>query len=65
MAGSIAGCIEYSERENLIIQVPKGRKETLEEYAAQNNESVNTMTNRLLRVYIGMSEKEWSNNGST
>ena len=45
------------DRINLVI--PKGRKETIEQYARQAGESVNGYLNRLIRSDLGLTETEW------
>lgn len=45
------------DRINLV--VPKGRKLTLEQVAAERGESVNGLINGLLRANLGLSEDEW------
>lgn len=51
----------YNEKayDRLAITIPKGQKNTIEEYAKQHNESINGLVNRLLRTEIGLSEEEW------
>lgn len=39
--------------------VPKGRKQTIEDQAKANNETVNGYINRLARMDAGMTEEEW------
>lgn len=45
--------------DRLSITIPKGRKETIETYTAQEGVSVNGLVNRLLRETVGLTEKEW------
>ncbi len=54
----------YNEKayDRLAITIPKGRKETVEEYTKQEGISVNGLVNRLLRETVGMSEDEWKKN---
>lgn len=48
--------------DSFLVRVPKGRKETIEECAKVQGESVNGLLNRLLREVAGMSEEEWKKN---
>lgn len=41
------------------LQVPKGRKSTVEAMAAERGESVNGFINGLLRAAAGLTETEW------
>lgn len=52
---------KYNQKayDRLAITIPKGRKETVEEYTEQKGVSVNGLVNRLLRETIGLSEEEW------
>lgn len=52
---------KYNQKayDRLAITIPKGRKETVEEYTKQKGVSVNGLVNRLLRETIGLSEEEW------
>ena len=45
------------DRVNLTI--PKGRKDTIQEYASARGESVNGLINRLLRAELGQSVEQW------
>ena len=47
--------------DSLRIVVPKGRKATVEALAAERQDSVNGLVNRLLRAEAGLSEQEWKN----
>ncbi|MBQ8506320.1 MAG: hypothetical protein IJ466_02670 [Clostridia bacterium] len=40
-------------------RVPKGRRAEMEARAKAEEASVNAITNRLWREYLGMSEEEW------
>lgn len=50
-----------SNYDSLRIVVPKGRKATVEALAAERQDSVNGLVNRLLRAEAGLSEQEWKN----
>ena len=54
----------YNEKayDRLAITIPKGRKETIEEYAKQEGISINGLVNRLLRETVGLSEEDWKKN---
>lgn len=41
------------------ISVPKGRKATIEEYAAAQGESVTALISRLLRAEMGIKDEDW------
>lgn len=41
------------------ISVPKGRKATIEEYAAAHGESVTALISRLLRAEMGIKDEDW------
>ena len=45
--------------DSVLVRVPKGRKATIEAYAAASGEKVNAMLNRLLREAAGLTEEEW------
>ena len=45
--------------DRLAITIPKGRKETIDEYAKQEGTSINGLVNRLLREVVGMTEEDW------
>lgn len=45
--------------DRILIIVPKGRKEEIEDYAAAHGESVSGMINRLLRTDMGRTEADW------
>lgn len=45
--------------DSLLVRIPKGRKEALEEYAKANGESVNGLINKLIRETLGIAEKDW------
>lgn len=45
--------------DDIRLQVPKGRKETIQELAKANGESVNGYINGLLRAAAGLTEEEW------
>lgn len=45
------------DRINLVI--PKGRKETIEQYAQQAGESVNGYLNHIIREHLGFSQEAW------
>ena len=51
----------YNERAyaRVYIMVPKSRKEAIEQFAREHDESVNGMVNRMLREAMGMTEDEW------
>ena len=51
----------YNEKayDRLAITIPKGRKETIDEYAKQEGTSINGLVNRLLREVVGMTEEDW------
>ena len=51
----------YNEKayDRLAITIPKGRKETIENYTAKEGVSVNGLVNRLLRETVGLTEEEW------
>jgi len=46
------------------LQVPKGRKSTVEDLAAKAGQSVNGYINFLLRSAAGMTEEEWKGHPS-
>lgn len=54
----------YNEKayDRLSITIPKGRKETIETYTANEGVSVNGLVNRLLRETVGLTEEEWKKN---
>lgn len=45
--------------DRITIIVPKGRKATIEEYAAANGESMNALIARLLRAEMGIKDEDW------
>ena len=47
----------HYDRINLII--PKGRKETIEQYAQQAGKSVNSYLNHLICTGLSLTETEW------
>lgn len=47
--------------DNIYVRVPKGRRETVEEIAAQRGGSVNALINELLSGAAGLSMEEWKN----
>ena len=48
----------------MVLQVPKGRKETVQELAkAQGHDSVNGYINALIRADMGLTEDEWKGKG--
>ena len=51
----------YNEKayDRLAITIPKGKKASVDEYAAAHDGSVNGLVNRLLRTELGLSEEEW------
>ena len=50
--------------DDIRLQVPKGRKETVQELAkAQGHDSVNGYINALLRGAAGLTEDEWKGKG--
>ena len=51
----------YNEKayDRLAITIPKGKKASVDEYAATHDGSVNGLVNRLLRTELGLSEAEW------
>lgn len=51
----------YNEKayDRIYITVPKGRKSTLEAFAAAQGKSVNALVNCLLRADMGLTEEEW------
>lgn len=45
--------------DRITITVPKGRKATIEEYAAANGESMNALIARLLRAEMDIKDEDW------
>lgn len=45
--------------DRIVITVPKGRKATVEAYAAEHGESISALISRLLRTEMGIKPEEW------
>ena len=47
--------------DSFLVRIPKGRKQSVESFARDRGESVNSLVNGLLRDAMGLSEDEWKN----
>lgn len=50
--------------DRLHIIIPKGMKDKVNEYAKDNNTTINTMVNELLRKEVGIAEADWTRQAS-